>query len=97
MALINPIDYIAIRNTIAEYCIALDEKDWPLLDTVFTDDVDAYYPFAEMKGVKKVAEAIENRYTTHVFRILSETGKAKDSEVATHYIPARSHNPDYRD
>lgn len=62
MAHINPTDYIAIRNTIADYCIALDTKNWPSLQNVFTEDVDAYYPFSEMKGVTKVAEAIENRY-----------------------------------
>jgi hypothetical protein len=30
----NPLDYIAIQNTLARYCEALDTKDWPLLNKV---------------------------------------------------------------
>ncbi|THY51516.1 hypothetical protein D6C97_06669 [Aureobasidium pullulans] len=41
----NPHDYNAIRNAISLYCIALDTKDWPLLEKVFTKDVFAQYPF----------------------------------------------------
>lgn len=62
MAAGNSLDYFAIRNTISTYCIALDTKDWPLLRTVFTDDVDTMYAFmGEIKGVQKVADAIEKR------------------------------------
>ncbi|KXT01613.1 hypothetical protein AC578_8015 [Pseudocercospora eumusae] len=57
----NPLDYVAIQNTISTYCIALDTKDFALLRKVFTGDVDTIYPFAEMKGVQVVAERIEKR------------------------------------
>lgn len=33
-------NYEAIRNTIALYCIALDTKDFDLLEQVFTPDVE---------------------------------------------------------
>lgn len=59
----NPLDYFAIRNTISRYCIALDTKDFDLLKQVFTEDVDAVYPFGgQIKGVQKVADAIRKRY-----------------------------------
>lgn len=61
----NATDYVAIGNTLARYCVALDTKNWELLHQVFTDDVDAKYPFpgGEMKGVAAVAGAIRKRYS----------------------------------
>ncbi|KAI5205413.1 hypothetical protein E4T39_03126 [Aureobasidium subglaciale] len=41
----NPHDYNAIKNTISLYCIALDDKNWPLLERVFVPNVIATYPF----------------------------------------------------
>ena len=62
-ATINPLDYISIQNTIARYCLALDSKDFDLLKQVFTEDVDAIYPFRnqQIKGVQNVADAIKKR------------------------------------
>lgn len=58
----NPIDYFAIQNTISQYCIALDTKNWSLLDSVFVQDVDAKYPFGgAIKGVKPLADKIQDR------------------------------------
>ncbi|EMC93616.1 hypothetical protein BAUCODRAFT_75608 [Baudoinia panamericana UAMH 10762] len=62
MAASNPVDYLAIRNTIARYCIALDTKDFGLFDHVFTQDVDTVYPFFEVKGMKDVAARIQKRH-----------------------------------
>ncbi|KAK3704796.1 hypothetical protein LTR37_013627 [Vermiconidia calcicola] len=60
----NPIDYFAIQNTIARYCIALDTKNFDLLREVFTKDVNTIYPFrGEINGVKNVADAIKKRLT----------------------------------
>ena len=58
------LDYIAIKNTLSLYCVALDTKDFDLLNEVFTPNVEAKYPFpgGEMKGVKAVADAISQRY-----------------------------------
>ena len=62
VANINPLDYVAIQNTLARYCLALDGKDFELLKQVFTADVDAIYPFGgQIKGVEKVAAAIKKR------------------------------------
>jgi ketosteroid isomerase-like protein len=56
-------DYRAIQNTIAQYCFALDNKDFAALHKVFTEDVDTIYPFrGAIKGVQEVADAIEKRY-----------------------------------
>lgn len=64
MATPNAVDYVAIRNTIARYCIALDTKDFDLLKQVFTPDVDSKYPFkGSIKGVQNVADAIQKRYS----------------------------------
>lgn len=59
----NPLDYNAIRNTIARYCIALDSKDWELLRTaVFTPDVQADFPFNhDMRGIDFIAQTIQGR------------------------------------
>lgn len=62
MAQPNPHDYRAIQNTLSRYCIALDTKDWALLNSVFAQDVAANYPFnPNLSGVKSLAEAIANR------------------------------------
>lgn len=56
-------DYEAIRNTVALYCIALDTKDFDLLDEVFTADVETVYPFGgKRKGIKDIKGAIQKRY-----------------------------------
>lgn len=58
----NPIDYFAIKNTISGYCIALDTKNFSLLEEIFTQDVDGRYPFdRNLKGVQNVANAIQKR------------------------------------
>lgn len=58
----NAIDYLAIRNTISRYCIALDTKDFDLLEQVFIQDVETVYPFkGSIVGVQAVADAIKNR------------------------------------
>ena len=63
MASSNTIDYFAIQNTIAKYCLALDTKNFDSLQHVFTSDVDTIYPFGgQRKGVQSVADAIQKRY-----------------------------------
>lgn len=60
----NAHDHLAIANTIARYCEALDTKDFALLETdVFDPDVSASYPFHEtaFNGVSEVRGAIEKR------------------------------------
>lgn len=58
----SPLDYEAIRNTLALYCIALDTKDFELLDQVFTADVETIYPFGgSRRGVQDIKTAIEKR------------------------------------
>ena len=60
---INPLDYEAIRNTIARYCIALDTKDFGLLDKVFAEELDAKYPFGGgFSDRNALAHAIQNRW-----------------------------------
>ncbi|KAI0008747.1 hypothetical protein F4779DRAFT_419236 [Xylariaceae sp. FL0662B] len=60
----NPFNYLAIRNTISRYCVALDTKNFDLLKQVFTADVEGVYPFGEMKGVQVVAGTIQKRLAT---------------------------------
>lgn len=58
----TPFDYIAIQNTLARYCIALDTKDFELLRQVFTDDAGAIYPFTgQVKGVQTMIDSISKR------------------------------------
>ncbi|KAL9085456.1 MAG: hypothetical protein Q9165_007606 [Trypethelium subeluteriae] len=56
-------DYEAIRNTVARYCFAIDDKDWSSLSSIFTLDADAEYPFpgGSLKGVKTMKDTIRKR------------------------------------
>ncbi|PVI01366.1 hypothetical protein DM02DRAFT_591421, partial [Periconia macrospinosa] len=59
---VDPHDHLAIQNVIARYCEALDTKEFSLLDRVFHEDIKADYPFnKDLKGVRKIAEAIVKR------------------------------------
>jgi hypothetical protein len=92
MPAVNPLDNLAIQNTIARYCEALDTKQWPLLDKVFMPGATADYPFNnDLRGVDDIRNKIQNRYVPypvsmaiHAFdfqgsslRIASPTFKAK--------------------
>lgn len=58
----NPFDHIAIQQTLANYCIALDTKNFALLSDVFTPDVHAKYPFRDaITGCDAVSAAIQGR------------------------------------
>ncbi|OCL11339.1 hypothetical protein AOQ84DRAFT_191815 [Glonium stellatum] len=59
----NPLDHIAIQNTLARYCIALDDKNFNALSDVFVEDCITHYPFpgGELKGVTTVQNAIQAR------------------------------------
>lgn len=59
---VNALDYEVIRNTIARYCIALDTKDFGLLDEVFAKDLKAKYPFGDPFNDRgALADAIRKR------------------------------------
>lgn len=60
----NPLDYVAIQNTISRYCFALDTKDWDLLKEVFIANVDAKYPIGARSfvGLESLSAAIQKRY-----------------------------------
>ena len=64
MSVINPINYFAIQNTIARYSIALDTKDFDLFSEVFTEDVEAKYPFGPNQGQIKGSELLANAIKT---------------------------------
>lgn len=53
----------AIRNVLARYCIALDTKDWALLNQVFTPDIEASYPLpgGELVGLEPLRNKIKSR------------------------------------
>ncbi|KAF2657345.1 hypothetical protein K491DRAFT_330536 [Lophiostoma macrostomum CBS 122681] len=59
---VNPLDALAIQNTIARYCEALDTKDWPLLSKVFRPDATGDYPFNnDLRGVDAISSTIQSR------------------------------------
>lgn len=66
----NPFDYFAIQNTIARYCIALDNKNLDLLADIFAPDVHAKFPVLgkEINDVVTLAQTIEKRSCVcHIF------------------------------
>jgi len=56
-------DYISIQNTLAIYPLAIDSKDFALLDQVFTDDVVADYsaPLNVLSGLTQVETVLQQR------------------------------------
>lgn len=65
----NFADYLAIKNTLALYCVALDTKDFSLLDEVFVPDAVTIYPFdgGNMQGVDQIAAVISKRYVFYCY------------------------------
>lgn len=95
---VNPLDTLAITNTLSRYCTALDTKLFHLLDKVFVPDVLATYPFhaSDFKGIDAVRSAIQNRLgpihthhslTTQVLTF-SLTEPHKTANAVTHFIGA---------
>ncbi|KAK6439278.1 hypothetical protein LTR95_004514 [Oleoguttula sp. CCFEE 5521] len=88
----SAVDYEAIRNTLSRYCIALDAKDFSLLDRVFTPDVVAKYPFGPaLEGVEAIQAKISDRLkhitsqhalTTQTIEIAAD---GKTAETTTYF------------
>jgi len=59
----NFADYIAVTNTLSLYCVALDTKDFGLLDEVFVPDALASYPFdgGNLSGLGTIVSVISKR------------------------------------
>lgn len=72
------LDYLAIKNVLSLYCVALDTKDFDMLFEVFTDDVEAAYPSASMRGVGEVASHLSRRSVLQLAtpRTATRTGNA---------------------
>lgn len=80
----NPSDLLSIRNTLARYCVALDTKDFSLLDDVFLPSVRASYPFRPtMDNVDAVKEAIKGRYVVNNSSFIPPNS----DNILLHYIP----------
>ncbi|KAI6767669.1 hypothetical protein HG530_005678 [Fusarium avenaceum] len=92
----------SIRNTIAYYAIACDDKDWALLDLVFTSDCIVQYPepLGPINGLQALKETLEktishlstqHALSTQVIRITSDkTAVATTYITASHYLAERS-------
>lgn len=92
----------SIRNTIAYYAIACDDKDWSLLDLVFTSDCIVQYPepLGPINGLQALKETLEktishlstqHALSTQVIRITSDkTAVATTYITASHYLAERS-------
>jgi hypothetical protein len=67
-------DHNAIRNAISLYCIALDNKDWTLLEKVFDKDVVAVYPFNDepILGVDALSKRIQQRWVSLQSHLIEE-------------------------
>jgi hypothetical protein len=66
MSIPNPSDHLSIKNILSRYCEALDLKNFPLLQNVFTPDAIADYPFnSDLRGVEAISNAIQNRCVFH--------------------------------
>lgn len=92
MTLASPSDHESIRNTIALYCIALDQKDWKLLEETFTPDAKFEYPepLGCFQGVsalqEKVASKIDNLLTQHALTTQRITLVSDKSALAVTYV-----------
>jgi hypothetical protein len=94
-------DTDSIRNTIAYYSIACDDKEWALLDLVFTSDCIIQYPeplgpINGLQALKKTLEktighlSTQHALSTQVIRITSdETAIATTYITVSHYLDER--------
>lgn len=70
---VNPLDTLAVQNTLSRYCEALDTKVFDLLDKVFTSETQADYPFnSNLDGVDNIRAAIQNRYVIYPYAYREE-------------------------
>lgn len=80
----NPIDYFAIQNTIARYCIALDTKNFDLLvSDVFAPDVHASFPVLGTEPITsstELASIIKTRSfeTKNTYSIILSSNSSSD-------------------
>jgi len=51
---VSPDDRQAIIDVLVRYARACDDKDWPLLSRVFTEDVSARYRTVELRSLDEV-------------------------------------------
>lgn len=58
-----PSDHELIRNTLARYSYAMDDKDWHMLATVFTEDILIHYPepMDAISGLANVTMALQSQ------------------------------------
>ncbi|KAL1303029.1 hypothetical protein AAFC00_003342 [Neodothiora populina] len=88
----NALDYEAIRNTVALYCIALDTKDFSLFQDVFASTLDARYPFggafddrdALANAIRKRLEPVTTQHALTTQSITIDEGASSAS--ATTYF-----------
>ncbi|RYP49837.1 hypothetical protein DL768_004529 [Monosporascus sp. mg162] len=77
-----------ILNSARLYC---NSKDFGLLEQVLTKDVDAKFPFAAVKGVRDVADAIQKRLvpvtSQHALttQTISIAADGKSAEAVTYF------------
>ena len=57
------LDYISIQRTLATYPLAIDSKDFGLLNEVFTEDAVANYsaPLNILRGLPQIEIVLEKR------------------------------------
>lgn len=90
MPKVNPLDYLAIKNVLAQYCEALDSKNFAKLEKVFLPNVTANYPFnSNLDSAEAIQTAIKKRYPSslniHCFIQLTLSCSSSLGPIRTHH------------
>lgn len=99
----NPISENQIRDTLAHYPLAIDGKNFPALNLVFTQDVVANYPepLGVLTGLSSVIPALQSTlaavrtqhaFSTQLIEILEGESKARS---LTYYTASHFGQGDY--
>ena len=91
-----------IRNTISNYAIALDDKNWALLEEVFTTDCEICYPqpLGTLRGLQTTKDTLshtighlstQHALSTQVINVTDKgTATATTYITASHFLDDRS-------
>lgn len=99
----NPVVENQIRDTLAHYPLAIDGKNFPALDLVFTQDVVANYsePLGVLTGLASVVAALQSSlspvrtqhaFSTQLIEVLEGESKARS---LTYYTASHFGQGDY--
>jgi ketosteroid isomerase-like protein len=90
---ISPEDGLAIQEVMTRYASAIDDKDWALFRTCWTDDCEASFSGLRYVGRQELSDGLEDMHapldgSLHRFSNVKITSFDGDTAQATSYVHA---------